>query len=656
MALSVKLKLSMTTLIPLSCALFFSISTLLDLKEKSASISYVTVLVQLTEKNSALVHELQKERGATAGFLSSKGKSFGEILRNQRASTDKKLSALNHYLEENKGQVTSSEVLALISESQLLIQQISNTRLKVDQQNIEVKGAISFYTNLNKLLLSTAAVISEYSPNSAMTQKLMAYYSFLQGKERAGIERAVLSNAFSKGELSKSGFEKLITLITQQNTYFSSFSEFTTRDQNVAFTAMMNESAIKKVNEYRDYARAGEMMQSSEDWFSQATKRINLLKGTEDSLAEVLLNYSSEIKRISNTTFLLWLIVSVIMTAVTIGLSFLILRGIQRQVATLRQTLDDAAVKRNLKARSDVLSQDELGSIAVNLNSMLDVFAQSIDTITDASHQLSAASEESSAMVASNSQDLMSQQEETLQVAAAIEEMTSTAKDVAQNTTTAADASQDAEAIIETGGDAVRRAVDAINGVSSQVQVAGESINRLHESSNNISTVINVIKGIAEQTNLLALNAAIEAARAGEQGRGFAVVADEVRTLAQRTQESTAEIESMIKQFQSDSSKAYEQMNDGRESVETSVMLVNEVSEQLQNITSANMKISDMTVQIAAATEEQVAVSEDVAQKMQLIGDKSQSAATGGEQIAGAAHEQAMLASTLEKMASEFKT
>ena len=656
MKYSVKFKLAAMVLIPLSCALFFSVSTLLELWRKSEAANNVEILVLLTEKNSALVHELQKERGATAGYLGTKGQAFGDILKNQRVETNKKLSSLDLYLKDSRGLITSSQVLNLIKDSQSALDKLSAIRSKVDDLNIDAATAIGYYTSTNALLLSTASIISDYSPSPEMTQKLMAYSSFLQGKERAGIERAVMSNAFSEGVLSRKGFEKFITLITEQNTYFSSFLQFTTEQQITAFNEMKNAPAVRSVNEYRNFARLEEMNQSSEKWFSYSTQRINLLKQREDSLTDDLLAYTSDVKSGSHSTFTVWLVLSLLVTAVTVIMSLSIMKGIQAQVVTLLDTMNEASHKKNLAARSGVVVQDELGTIATNLNNMLDVFSKAVNTITDSSHQLSTASEESSATVASNANELMEQQDETLQVVAAIEEMTATIKEVAENTTATADASQEADNIILAGGDVVKRAVDSINNVSSQVQVAGESINRLHESSNSISEVINVIKGIAEQTNLLALNAAIEAARAGEQGRGFAVVADEVRTLAQRTQESTAEIEAMIQQFQGDSTKAFEQMNESRENVDGSVLLVTEVEKALLNIAAANTKISEMTIQISAATEQQVAVSEDIAQKMQSIGDKSQHAATGGEQISAASHEQAQLANKLQQLASEFKT
>nr|WP_285903183.1 methyl-accepting chemotaxis protein [Alkalimarinus sediminis] len=610
----------------------------------------------LTDKNSALVHELQKERGATAGFVGSNGEKFGSVLKEQRKATDEKLSLLNQYLKDNSALISSSQVLKLIQKTQSDLQKMTSLRGRVDNLDIKTADAIAYYTNLNAELLSTASIISDYSPNSEMTQKLVAFSSFLQGKERAGIERAVLSGAFSAGVLSKQGFGRLIELITEQNTYFASFLQFTTEGQTSAFEQMQNENSVRKVIEYRGFARNDDMNHSSEQWFSYATKRINLLKKIEDNLTEELLTFAGEVRSSSQSTFTFWLVLSLLVTAVTVILSLKIMKGIQSQVATLLQTMNEASRKKNLAERSKIVVQDELGAIATNLNNMLDVFSKAVDTITDSSHQLSTASEESSATVASNAKELMEQQDETLQVVAAIEEMTATIKEVAENTTATADASQEADDIIVAGGDVVKRAVDSINNVSSQVQVAGESINRLHESSNSISAVINVIKGIAEQTNLLALNAAIEAARAGEQGRGFAVVADEVRTLAQRTQESTAEIEAMIQQFQGDSTKAFEQMNESRENVDGSVLLVTEVEKALLSIADANAKISDMTTQIAAATEEQVAVSEDIAQKMHSIGDKSQLAATGGEQISAASHEQAMLATQLQQLASEFKT
>ena len=234
-------------------------------------------------------------------------------------------------------------------------------------------------------------------------------------------------------------------------------------------------------------------------------------------------------------------------------------------------------------------------------------------------------------------------------------EMTATVQEVASHAAHAAEAATSARDEAQGGQRVVSANIDAIQRLADEVMQTAELINRLAEDSNAIGTVLDVIRGIAEQTNLLALNAAIEAARAGEQGRGFAVVADEVRTLAQRTQESTSEIQDMIERLQAGARNAVEAMEKGRAGAESSVRQAVTAGESLQAINQAVAAISDMNLQIATAAEEQSAVAEEINRNITTINMVADETAVGAEQTAEASQELARLAMNLQRIVSQFR-
>ncbi|NIA02649.1 MAG: methyl-accepting chemotaxis protein, partial [Planctomycetia bacterium] len=247
------------------------------------------------------------------------------------------------------------------------------------------------------------------------------------------------------------------------------------------------------------------------------------------------------------------------------------------------------------------------------------------------------------------------QQAETGQVATAMNEMTTTVQEVACNATQTAEAANKANTETDSGRQIVTKTIESITELASEVETAAITIQQLESDSENIDSVVDVIRGISEQTNLLALNAAIEAARAGEQGRGFAVVADEVRTLASRTQESTLEIQSMIESLQTGAARAVEVMEQGRNKAQGSVENAARAGESLNVITSTVATISDMNTQIASAAEEQTAVAEEINRNIaniSLLGDQT---SEGARQTAASSEEMAQLAVQLQGLVGQFK-
>jgi len=235
-------------------------------------------------------------------------------------------------------------------------------------------------------------------------------------------------------------------------------------------------------------------------------------------------------------------------------------------------------------------------------------------------------------------------------------QMNATVQEVARNAQHAASAAKEATDASDDGKKVVAKTIGVINTLASEVEGAAEVIQTLEQDSVDIGKVLDVIRGIAEQTNLLALNAAIEAARAGEQGRGFAVVADEVRTLASRTQTSTEEIDEMITRLQAGTNRAVKAMQVGTEQAQAGVDQAAEAGNSLESITQAIAQINDMNIQIANAAEEQSAVAEEINRNITNISDVADQAAGGARETTQASEQVAMLSEKLGGLVSQFKT
>lgn len=653
--LSFRKKIFLLLALPMLGFLWLSISSITNSIKTSEEMSTITRLTQLSVVYSELVHELQKERGATAGFIGAKGNKFANKLASQRTKTDAKLQQKLNYLAKNE--FTLSEVKQLNSNITQMLQRLANIRQQVDNLAISTSDAIGYYTKLNAKLLSIAPINADISSNAMITKETVAYYNFLQGKERAGIERAVLSNTFSADKFSAGMFVKFISLVTQQDTYFDNFKQFSISENSQFFNSALSHNSVKEVEKLRTIAKSKNDTFDVDAiyWFEQATQRIGQLKSVEDKLSQSLL-ILAETKRSHSFNSML---INIVTTSILLLLAFLIshftIKELSDRVKDLTSVMTQVRDHNDLTVQTQFQGASELGQIASALDLTLLKFSGAISEISSSSITLAAAAEETSQTCEHNSQSMLDQQDGINLIATAIEELSATVKEVAGNTQNTASAAREADEQAQGGLEIVKTSYKSIETLASDIDGLAEQITSLHNSSNNITNVVDVIKSVAEQTNLLALNAAIEAARAGEQGRGFAVVADEVRTLAQRTQDSTAEIESFITSLQSDANAAFNVIESSQKKAEDAVTSSKSVEDLLQDISSSVSTIFAMTEQVATAIEEQSVVTQDVAQNVVTVEQKSMESTTGATQIAVTSKEQAQLATTLQDIANSFK-
>jgi len=306
---------------------------------------------------------------------------------------------------------------------------------------------------------------------------------------------------------------------------------------------------------------------------------------------------------------------------VLIVFSLVIVSSINNPLQKLHLVMADVQENGDLTLRVDVNQRDEIGSMAMSFNNMLSSLQKVMNEVKHVASSVDESSISLSAITEQTREGMLQQKQQTEQAATAMHQMSATVQEVAQNTSLAANAAQEANNESIKGKRVVSATIDSISNLASEVERAAGVIHNLEDDAKNISNVIDVIHGISEQTNLLALNAAIEAARAGEQGRGFAVVADEVRTLAQRTQDATQEIQTMIENLQQAAVNAVEVMNMGRTQADASVEQAAQAGTSLESIASAVSQITDMSIQVASSLEEQSAVAEEINRNVISIRD-----------------------------------
>ncbi|GEA01437.1 methyl-accepting chemotaxis protein [Alteromonas sp. KUL17] len=461
-------------------------------------------------------------------------------------------------------------------------------------------------------------------------------------------DQDTLTMAQELAEEAKSGLNQIASISPEFRSEISRISSGFDNYFDVAYDVSQS-----MVNGTADFSRLGELSAQMNQSYDGAIAAMSQFRDAQQAAFEEAFKNTDS----ANTSLIsTGVILAVVVTILLFGTAVPIVRGIKQSIDDVVRSLKDIAQENgDLTVRIETKSEDEIGELVYWFNQFMDKLQGVVRDVVEASLPLSNLAQNLRGVTEETQRTIDVQQKSATNAKRAVDTMSGSVDGVAHSAAQAASDANEATTAASEGRQIVQQTVTSIQQLAENVRETADVIARLESDSNKVGSVLDVIKGIAEQTNLLALNAAIEAARAGEQGRGFAVVADEVRTLASRTQQSTEEIQSTIEQLQSAAHSAVEVMSRGTEQATSSVETANKAGSSLETITSTIGRINQMNEQIAHNTEDQRTVAVDIVRHVDEIHERTEQTASRSGELGTMCNELADLAQHLESIAKQFR-
>lgn len=639
--LSISKKLGLLLVLPMLLVVLLSGQQLRGMWHSYHTAQQVKAIVVDARLEANYIASLQAERGASSGFIASKGAQFRELLQTARQGTEQAWQGMSAHLQAE-----------FADKHQALLTQ----RPLVDQLAVTSDVVVTQYTQTIMLLIkdleTNAARIEELTAQQALTDII----GLTQWMERAGRERAMVSVILSKGELAEPLLRKWLHNYGEMQSYRQQVLQSSWAQQfqvQQALTTIEPANYQTIVQQLQQTAVQSPLTGDAPAWFTLATNRLKAMRQLQTQLFDALQTIAED--AVHSSRWQMWGIGGLLLAVIVLVVWFSIAISAAINIAVNQlDRLMTGLRRRDLTQRSRIDSHDEFGHLSDGLNQVASELQQVLLEIRGATDQVATAAEQASAITAQTQHGVLQQQMDTEQAATAMHEMSATVSDVASSTALAAEQAEHIQQQTQQGQQQLQRTQLLIADLADQVQDTGRQLDALYQLTQDINSVLDVINGVAEQTNLLALNAAIEAARAGEQGRGFAVVADEVRHLAHRTQQSTVDIRRIIDNLQQTARSSVQSMNVSVDKANSGNAQMQQMAQLLVAIVEGVQAISDRTTQIASAAEEQSTVAEQINQNITRISDVSIQTNAGAVQTSDMAAALARLAAELQRLVARF--